>query len=174
MKRKEKERIVGDLRASFSPCDVAVLTRFSGLKVWEINRVREEFKKISVDYRVVKNTLVKKAMEGTDVALLREYFQGPVAVALARGDIIPVAKLLTGFMKEFPKLAIHAGLAQGKLLTAKEVELAATLPSREELVAKLLFLLNAPLTSLMNVMQAVPAQLVRTLAAIQEQKAKAE
>jgi large subunit ribosomal protein L10 len=158
VKRQEKERIVEQIREKLAPCDVAVLTRFSGLKVSEINRLRMELKKISVDYHVVKNSLVKRALEGTDIALLVDHFQGPLAIALSRGDIVPVAKLLTGYMREHPK----------------EVERAATLPSREELVAKLLFLMNAPLIQFMNVLKGVLGQLIRTLAAIRKQKEAAE
>ncbi len=170
MKRQQKERIVGQIREKLSPCDVAVLTRFSGLKVSEINQLRRELRKISVDYHVMKNTLVKRALEGTDIALLRDHFQGPLALALSRGDIVPVAKLLTGYMKDHPRLAIHAGFVRGRVLGAKEVEQAATLPGREELVAKLLFLMNAPLIQFMNVLKGVLGQFVRTLAAIQKQK----
>ena len=170
MKRQQKERIVEQIREKLSLCDVAVLTRFSGLKVSEINQLRRELRKISVDYHVMKTTLVKRAMEGTDIALLRDHLQGPLALALARGDIVPIAKLLTGYRKDHPKLAIHAGLVRGRVLGAKEVEQAATLPGREELVAKLLFVLSAPLVGLMNVLKGVPAQLIRTLAAIQKEK----
>jgi large subunit ribosomal protein L10 len=170
VKRSEKERIVEALRARFVPSDVAVLTRFSGLKVSELNRLRNELKKISVDYHVVKNTLVKQAVEGTDIALLRDHFHGPIAIALTRGDIVFLAKALTGYMKDYPKLQIQAGLAQGKVLDAKEVEQAATLPSREELLAKVMYLMNAPLIGLMTVLKEVPAKVTRTIAAIRKQR----
>ena len=172
MDRHEKERIVEDLKEKFAMCEVAILTRYSGLKVQEINELRNHLKKISVDYRVVKNNLVQRAMEGTDVALLREHIHGPLAIALARGDIVPAAKLLTGYAKDHPNLEIHAGLAQGRFLDAQEIEQAAKLPSKEELVGQLMSIMNAPLIQLMNVMREVVAKLVRTLDAIQRQKAK--
>jgi large subunit ribosomal protein L10 len=170
VKRIEKERIVEKIREGLVSRDVAVLTRFSGLKVSEINELRRQLKRIFADYHVVKNTLVKRAMEGTVVALLRDHFRGPVAIALARGDIVPMAKLLAGYMKDHPKLTIHAGLAQGKILSAKEVEQAATLPGREQLLGKLMFLMNTPLIRFMTVLKGVPGQLIRTLAAVQKQK----
>jgi len=172
VKRREKERIVEELKEKFARSDVAVLTRFTGLKVSEINQLRNDFKKISVDYHVVKNTLVRRAMEGTDIALLREHIQGPLAIALAQRDVVPVAKVLTSFAKEHPQLKIHVGVAQGRVMKAEEIEQAATLPGRDELVAKLLFLLNAPVVQLMSLLREIPGKLVRTLAAIQQQKEK--
>lgn len=173
VRRKDKERIVEDLKEKFAKSDVAVLTRFSGLKVSEISQLRNDFKKISVDYRVVKNTLVRRAMEGTDIALLKDYLQGPIAIALAQKDVVPVAKVLTGFAKDHPHLKIHAGLVKGRVMDAKEIEQAATLPDRDELIAKLLFLMNAPLINLLSTLREIPGKFVRTLAAIQEQKEKA-
>lgn len=172
MKRQDKERIVEELKEKFARHDVAVLTRFTGLKVPELNQLRDDFKKLSVDYRVVKNTLFRRALEGTDIALLRDYIHGPIAIAFTQGDIVPVAKVLTRYAKDHPSLKIHVGLSVGKLLEARALEQAATLPDRDELVAKVLYLLNAPLIQLLNTLRAVPSKLVRTLAAIQEQKEK--
>jgi large subunit ribosomal protein L10 len=170
VKRAEKENIVEELKEKFERSDVAVLTRFVGLKVPEINQLRDECKKIAVDYHVVKNTLVRRAMQGTAVARLEDRIEGPIAIALAQKDIVPVAKLLVDYVKTHPPLRIHAGLVQERVLDGKAVEQIATLPSREELLAKLLFLMNAPLIQLMNVMTGVQSKLVRVLAAIQQQK----
>ncbi len=170
MNREEKQKAVQDLRDKFLRYDVAVLTRFSGLKVSELGELRRGLKKISVDYQVVKNSLLKRAMEGTDVALLRNHIRGPLAIALGKGDIVSLAKALTVYMKEHPKFQIEAGVVGGKLLEGQAVEEAATLPSREELVAKLLFLLNAPVAGLMGVMREIPGKLLRTLDAIRQQK----
>ena len=171
--REDKQRAVEVLRDRFAKSNVAVLTRFSGLKVSELGELRRGLKKISVDYHVVKNTLVRRAMEGTDVALLREHIRGPIAIALGEGDIVSLAKALTGYMKEHPKFQIEAGVVGGRVLDARAVEEAATLPSREELVAKLMFLLNAPVAGLMAVMREIPGKLVRTLDAIRQQKQSA-
>jgi large subunit ribosomal protein L10 len=170
--RRDKERLVEQLKVKFARNDVAVLTRFTGLKVPELNRLRDELKELSVDYHVVKNTLVRRALEGTDGTAMRDHIHGPIAIAFARGDIVPVAKLLTKYTKDYPSLKMHAGLALGRLLDAGEIEHAATLPDRDVLVAKVLFLMNAPLIHLMRVLRAVPEKLVRTLAAIQEEKEK--
>lgn len=170
MNRGEKQRVVEELRAKFAQSDVAVLTRFSGLKVSELGELRGGLRKISVDYHVVKNTLVRRAMEGTGIALLREHIQGPIAIALGKGDIVPLAKALTGYMKDHPKLKIEVGLARGRVLDAKALEQAATLPGREELVAKLMFLMKAPVAGLMGVMREIPGKLIRTLDAIRKEK----
>lgn len=170
MNRGEKQKAVEELRAKFAQSDVAVLTRFSGLKVSELGELRRGLKKISVDYHVVKNTLMRRAMEGTDVALLKDRIRGPLAIALGKGDVVALAKALTGFMKDHPKLQIEAGLAGGRVLDGKEVEQAATLPGKDELLAKLMFLLNAPVAGLMGVMREIPGKLIRTLDAIRAQK----
>jgi large subunit ribosomal protein L10 len=171
VKGQQKEKIVEELRDKFARNQVAILTRFSGLKVHEINQLRNEFKKISVDYRVVKNTLVRRAMEGTDIALLRDHVHGPLALALTQGDIVPVAKLLTDFVKDHPKLKIHVGLTLGKVLDAKAVGEAARLPTKEELLMKMMSVMNAPVVQVLIVVREVIAKLVRTLDAIQKQKA---
>lgn len=173
MKRQDKQRVVEQLRQRFGESDVAVFTRFSGLNVMEMNQLRNELRKASVDYRVVKNTLLRRAMEDGGMAQLRDLVEGPLAVATTRGDIVALAKILTGFMKDHPRLEIHAGLVRGRVLDAKSVEQAASLPSREELVGKLLYLLNSPLVRLMNALKDIPGILVRTLAAIQNQKEQA-
>ncbi len=174
VKRQDKERLVDRLRERFGESDVAVFTRFSGLSVMEMNQLRNELKRASVDYRVVKNTLLKRAMEAGGMAHLRDLVEGPLAVATTRGDIVALARTLTGFMKDHPKLEIHAGLLRGRVLDAKTVERAATLPSREELIGKLLYLLNSPVIRLMNALKDIPGSLVRTLSAIQDQKAQAD
>ncbi len=173
MNREDKQKAVEDLRDKFARYDVAVLTRFSGLKVSEMGELRRGLKKVSAEYQVVKNTLFRRAMEGTDVALLREHIRGPIAIAFGKGDIVSLAKALTGYMKEHPKFQIEAAVVGGRLLEAKAVEEAATLPSREELVAKLMFLLNAPVAGLMGVMREIPGKLIRTLDAVRRQKESA-
>jgi ribosomal protein L10 len=171
VKREDKERIVAGLREKFTHCEVAILTRYSGLRVEEINGLRNELRKVSVDYHVVKNTLANRAMEGTDVAMLRDHLQGPLAIALTRGDIVHAAKLLTAFAKDHPRLEIYMGMAQGRVLDANVIEKAAKLPSKEELVAKLMSVMNAPLVQMISVMREVVAKFMRTLNAIQQQKA---
>jgi large subunit ribosomal protein L10 len=172
VRRQQKAMVVEQLREKFTQCDVAVLTRYTGLKVPEINELRDELKRIHTEYRVVKNTLVRRAIEGTEVAVIKDLIEGPLAIAFAKGDIVPVAKLLTSYAKEHPQLQIHAGWMRGRILNAKEVESAATLPGKEELVAKLLFLLNSPVVRLMSIMREIPGRLVRTLSEIQKQKEK--
>lgn len=170
MNRADKERVVEELRSKLIESDVAVFTRFTGLKVSELGELRRGLKKISVDYHVVKNTLLRRAMEGTDVVLLKDHIRGPLAVAMGKGDIVPLAKALTEYIKDHPKLEIEVGVAGGRVLVADEIQKAATLPAREELVAKLMFLLQAPVGRLLSVMKEIPAKLVRTLDEIRKLK----
>jgi large subunit ribosomal protein L10 len=168
--RAEKQRLVEDLRGKFVRNDVVILTRFTGLKVGELGELRRGLKKISAEYKVVKNTLLQRAMEGTDVALLRERIRGPLAVVVGKGDLVPVAKALVDYMKDHPKFEIEAGVTRGRVLDANEIRQAATLPGREELVAKLMFLMQAPVAGLIGVLREIPAKLVRTLDEIRKQK----
>ena len=170
MNRQQKEQVIEDLKGKLAENNVGVFTRYSGLKVLEINQIRNDLKKVSADYHVVKNTLFLRAIDGTEIAALKDHIHGPLALAVAKDDIVPVAKLLAGFTKNFPKLEVHVGFADGQVIDSKGIEYAATLPGKEELQAKLLFMMNAPLTNFMNVLRAVHIKLLLTIKAIQQQK----
>ena len=170
MNRQEKEQVIEDLKGKLAENNVGVFTRYSGLKVLEINKIRNDLKNISADYHVVKNSLFMRAIDGTEIAPLKDHIHGPLALAVAKDDIVPVAKLLAGFAKSYPKFEVHVGFANGKVIDTKGVEFAATLPSKEELQAKLLFLMNAPLTNFMHVLRAVHIKLLLTIKAVQQQK----
>lgn len=168
--RAEKQRLVEDLRDKFARNDVVIFTRFTGLKVAEMGELRRGLKRLSAEYRVVKNSILQRAMEGTEVALLRDRVCGPLALVMGKGDIVPVAKTLVDYMKDHPKFEIEVGVTRGRVLDATEIKEVATLPGREELVAKLMFLMKAPVAGLVGVLREIPAKLVRTLDEIRKQK----
>jgi large subunit ribosomal protein L10 len=168
--RTEKQDIAANLRAKLARSQMAVLCDFRGMKVEEVNRLRTELYKEAVEYRVVKNTLARLAMQGTPMLpALEPHLEGPTAIAFTAEDPIAPAKVLTKLAKDLPALKIKAGYLDGRGLTPAEVEALASMPGKADLRARLLGLLNAPASALVRVLGGVPAQFVRLLEARRKQ-----
>ena len=166
MNRTEKKEIVDELREKLARSQVAILCGFRGMKVEEVNRLRTELFKEAVEYRVVKNTLARLAMEGTPMLpALKPHLEGPTAIAFTSEDPTAPAKVLSKLARDLPTLKIKAGYLDGRGLSPSEVESLATMPGKPELRAKLLGLFCAPASSFVRVLAAVPAQFVRLLEA---------
>ena len=138
MNRKEKAQVVSDLGEKVKGFQAVVLTNYRGLKVEQINRLRQRLREEKVSYHVVKNTLMKLASKGTDLEKLDNYFEGPTAMAISYGDPVLLAKILSEFVKTQPSLKIKVGLIQGKVTSPEEVKALATMPSREVLFGQIL------------------------------------
>jgi large subunit ribosomal protein L10 len=147
MNKAEKVEIVESLKSTFSSRGAVILLSFKGIDVPSITDLRSKVRGLDSGYEVVKNTLAIRASEGTAVAGLKEYFSGPTAVAYT-DDPVPLAKVLKEFVKANPGLQFKAGVLDGQVIDAQQVAGLADLPTREELLSKLMFLLNAPLTQL--------------------------
>jgi large subunit ribosomal protein L10 len=173
LKREEKEALVEGLHEKFSRAKALILTDFRGLDTSSMNALRNQLREASVEYRVVKNTLMSMASEGTDVAVLKDYFSGPSAVALSYDDPVVPAKVLTKFGEDNAALKIRAGVLDGKVVDLAAIERLAKLPSREGLLAQLLSVLNGPARSLVTVLQGVPRSFVTVLHAMGEKKGSA-
>jgi len=173
LQRKEKEALVVDLHEKFKEAKAAILTDFTGLNVEQITQLRRTLKKSSAEYTVVKNTLLRRASHDTDIELLMEYFVGPIAIALAYEDPVAPAKILTEFSKQQPVLEVKAGVITGTVLTPQDIKALASLPSKEVLVAKLLSLLKALPTRLVQVLSSPVRGLVSTLNEVARTKEKA-
>ena len=152
MQRREKETLVANLHEKFKGAKSAILTDFTGLNVEQITQLRRTLNKSSAEYTVVKNTLLRRASHDTDIELLAEYFVGPIAIALAYEDPVAPAKILMEFSKMQPALVIKAGMVTGTVMTSNDIKALATLPGREVLLAKLV-----------SVLKALPTRLVQTL-----------
>jgi large subunit ribosomal protein L10 len=169
--RKEgKAQVVAEMAEKLAACQTAFLADYRGLDVEQINQLRGELRKLGVEYRVVKNTLLRLAAKNTDVACLTEFLEGPNAIALAGDDPVAPAKVLTEFAKKNDAFEIKAGVLGGKMLSLEEIKALADLPGREGLLAKILGSLNAPASNFVGVLAAVPRSFVQVLAAIQAQK----
>ena len=170
MRIDEKKEIVKDLHEKFSRSKVTIITDYKGLDVTTINDLRRKLGAEKIEYKVVKNSLLIRASEETDVALIKDYFKGPSAVALSYDDPIAPAKVLTNFAEENKQLEIKIGVMDGKVLDISAIKKIATLPGREELLGQFLSVANGVVTSFVRVLNAVPVKFLNVLQAIKEQK----
>ena len=138
MNRKEKEQVVSDLGDKVKGLQAVVLTNHRGLNVEQMNHLRQRLREEKISYHVVKNTLMKLASKGTDLEKLKDYFEGPTAIAISYGDPILLAKILSEFLKTQTPLEIKVGLIQGRVVRPEELKALATMPSREVLLAQIL------------------------------------
>ena len=171
MNRTEKEIIVQELAEKLNGTQAAFLADYRGINVDQATRLRRELVQAGVEYKVVKNNLLKLAAQGTPAEGLQDFCAGPTALALAGADPVAPAKILSKFAKEIEAFELKAGVLSGKLLTVAEISALADLPSREELIAKALSSMNAPVSNFVGTMAAIPRSLVQVLGAIGENKA---
>jgi large subunit ribosomal protein L10 len=171
--RRTKEQVAAELHEKLKDFKVAVLTGYSGMDVAKITALRVVLRKSNAELRVVKNSLLTIASRETDFSVLEEHFRGPLAVAIAHGDVVETTKALVDFAKKNAQLEIKAAVMGGKPLSREQVTVLAELPSREILLGKLLSVLVGTQTSLVNVLSGVPRNFVQVLDAYWEQKASA-
>jgi len=152
LNRREKEQTVLELQKWIEGFQAAVVTNYRGLNVEQINNLRRRLREEKMSYHVIKNTLMKIASKGTELEKLNDYIDGPTAIAISYGDPVPLAKILSDFVKNQPNLEIKAGLVQGKVISPDEVKSLATMPSRENMLAQLLGAIQMPAALLLGVM----------------------
>lgn len=166
--RSQKEEVVGELREKFARATSVFVAEYRGLDVARVDALRRKLRASGGDgyeYRVTKNTLLRRAAEGNDVAAVLPHFKGPTAVAISFGDPVQLAKILIDYAKENELFQLRGAMLDGKALDQKEIATLATLPSLEQLRGKIAGLLQAPAAKLARVIAAPPSQLARVVEA---------
>lgn len=166
----QKKEQVERLGKELSECEISMIVDYKGLDVLKMTQLRSQLRNEGVRIEVVKNTLLERASEGTDSALMKEFYKGPNAIVISKDDPVAPAKVLVKFAKNNERLEIKAAALSGKLLSTAEIYQLAKMPSREELLGKFVGALNAVPTSFANVLSGVPRAFVNALNAIKDQK----
>lgn len=170
MDRNEKTGLVGELNETFSKAKFAVVTDYRGLKVTELEKLRHVLRENDAQFQIAKNTLLRLAVKGTEYEALTESFTGTTAIAFSFEEPVGPAKALAAFSKEFEALEIRSAALEGSILSAADVVALSKLPSKDELLGKLLGTMAAVPTGFVRVLNGIPQKLVYGLQAIKEQK----
>ena len=165
----EKQAVVAETSAEVAKAQVIVVAEYRGLEVGKITALRKQAREGGVYLRVLKNTLARRAVEGTPFAGLADQMVGPLIYGMSP-DPVAAAKVLSAFAKDNDKLVLKAGAMPNFLMDASGVKALASMPSRDELIAKLMATMQAPITQFVRTLNEVPGKLVRTLAAVRDQK----
>jgi len=172
MIRKEKEKIVAELKQVFSDSKGLYLTDFTGIDVASINELRREFRQNNITYRVIKNTLARRSVKEINLDELYKYLDGPTGIAYSYDDGLAPGKLIIGFQKKSDLLPIKAALIEGEVYDRKMAERIVALPPRDVLLGSLLRALNSPVTGFVMVLGGLLRNLVGVFDQIREQKEK--
>ncbi len=167
LSRQEKAVKIDEVCAIVAQAKAIVVAEYRGLDVESITRLRRQARGQGVQLRVLKNTLARRAMTGTPFAGLSDHLVGPLVYGMGT-DPVAVAKVLSSFAKDNEKLVVKAGAMPDFVMDGKAVKALATMPSREELLAKLMATMQAPAAQLARTLNEVPSRLVRTLAAVRD------
>lgn len=166
---EEKQAIVSEVSERVSRAQAIVLAEYRSLKVGEMTQLRAKARNAGIYFRVLKNTLARRAVADTPFAGLASHMVGPLAYGIAE-DPVAVAKVLHEFGRSNDKLVIKAGALANQVMSAKDVADLANLPGREELLARLMGTMQAPVAKFVQTLNEVPSKFVRTLAAVRDQK----
>lgn len=169
LSRATKQEILGGYEESLSAAQHAFVIGFKGITVNQVTELRSRVRKSGGKYVVIKNTLARRAVSGKALDQVKQHFTGPTAIVYSESDPVSLAKVLTDFAKETPAIEFKGGLVEGKPIAAGQVKEIAALPGRQELIAKLLFLLQSPITRFVRVLAASGPQ---RLAIVLDQVAK--
>jgi large subunit ribosomal protein L10 len=170
--KAEKAAELEQLEVAFRGAETAVLVDYKGITVPQVTELRRQIRAVGGTYRVVKNTLAKRAVAGTPFESFTAQFTGTTAVVYTAKDPVAIAKAITTFAKTAPVLTVKAAVVQGRTVAAKEVDELASLPGKPELYAKLLFVLQAPMQQLVTVLSAVPRDLMTVLSQVEKKKSE--
>lgn len=172
LNREEKAAVVAEVSAEVAKAQSIVVAEYRGLEVGAITALRKQAREQGVYLRVLKNTLARRAVTGTPFEKLSDQLVGPLIYGLS-SDPVAAAKVLNAFAKDNDKLVLKAGAMPNAVLDVNGVKALATMPSRKELLAKLLGTMQAPIATFVRTLNEVPGRFVRTMAAVRDQKEQA-
>jgi large subunit ribosomal protein L10 len=158
-KRSAKQADLNQLHEDLGKVSTVILSTFQGITVEQDTKLRRAVEAAGGHYRVVKNTIAEKASEGTPAEPLLKNLRGTNSIAYTTSDPVALAKVLTKVAKEVPAFQFRAGLVQGRVISIEEIQQLANLPSRDELLGKVMFLLNAPAQRIASALAALPRNL---------------
>ena len=170
MKKSEKQQIIDGVRQKFERASFAVLVKNKGLSVADFTNLRSKLKQVKIEAKVVKNTLAIRAIESNNYKVLKDFYKGPTITLWAYEDPVTLAKILTEFLKDQQRAEILIGAINDKVINAADITKLSTLPSKNELLAKMLGSFKSPTTGFVNVLAGVPRSFLNVLNAIKEQK----
>ena len=171
MKTKaQKQEDVDLLRGEFSKTNHAFVVHYQGIPVDKDWELRKQAREANFSYRVIKNTLAQIAVEGTPLESLKDKFVGPTAIAYSENDPVSVAKVLSKFAKENPKFSFKGGVVEGQAIEVSEIEAVASMPSKEELISKIMFLINSGAQRIAVALNGVSRNLAVVTSEIAKQK----
>ena len=164
--RPDKVATVDEVKARVSSTSTAVVTEYRGMTVAQISTLRRQLRVLGADYKVFKNTLVRRAVSGTAVEPISEFLDGPTAIAFVDGDVSAVAKALRDYTKVSPNLIVKGGVVDGKSLSKSDLTALADLPSRDVLLSQLAGLLASPMRTMAGLLKALPQNFAYGLSAL--------
>lgn len=167
---EQKQAVVSEIAAQLGKAQAVIVAEYRGLNVGSVTDLRTKARKSGVYLRVLKNTLARRAVKGTPFEKLSEQMVGPLMYSISQ-DPVAGAKVLSAFAKDNDKFVIRGGAMPNVLMSVMDVKALAMLPSRDELLARLMGTLQAPVATLVRTMNEVPGRFVRTLAAVRDAKA---
>ncbi|MCY4656965.1 MAG: 50S ribosomal protein L10 [Gammaproteobacteria bacterium] len=168
--RARKSEIVEDTKTALESSTSVIVADYSGITVNQFTQVRRQARDEGVKLSVVRNNLIRRALEGSKHTCIEESLQGPVVLAFSQENPSAGARLLKNVMKELPELEIKGISLEGRWVNPNDLDRVASVPTKEEAIARLLSVMTAPVGKLAQVLNAVPSKLVRTLVAVKDQK----
>ena len=166
----QKKELVERLSKQLADAEISILVDYKGLTVSQVTELRAKLRDAGAQMEVVKNTLMRLAAKGTGSEVMTDLFKGPNAIIISQEDPVAPAKIIVDFLKDNEKIELKGAALGGKLLSDEEVKQLAKMPSKEELLAKLVYTLNAVPTNLVNVLSGVPRAFLNVLNAVKDQK----